>query len=158
MANKYEDEERRLASKFGRDTRMSVPEGYFDSFADNMMKILPANESITRHVEMTRWQKLKPYVCLAAMFGGIWLMMNVVGRFIRTDTVNLDNPPENIAMMMEKMDVNDNYYLPDDVFSDMEIESEVASSYDSMEDFERDFESIDEIENAEAPYSDEGVE
>lgn len=65
-----------------KSTGMTVPEGYFDSFAARMMEQIPAEEP--RVVEMPRrgfWKTVRPYVYMAAMFAGIWLMMNMFTLF-----------------------------------------------------------------------------
>lgn len=61
---------------------MKVPEGYFDSFAERVMAQLPAEEP--KVVELPRrglWATVRPYVYMAAMFAGIWLMMNMFTWF-----------------------------------------------------------------------------
>lgn len=146
MSDKYDIAEKELERKFGRDLHMRVPDNYFDSMTDKVLTSLPEMAAIERHVEMTRWQKLKPYVYLAAMFGGIWLMMNVFGRFMKTESIDLDNPPQQIALLMDQAAQSESFYVPDNMLSDMEIENDVASSYDSIEDFEEDFESLGETE------------
>ncbi|MDE6427459.1 MAG: hypothetical protein K2K59_00720 [Muribaculaceae bacterium] len=65
-----------------RRAGMTVPEGYFDSFAERMMAQLPADEP--QVVELPRrslWSTVRPYVYMAAMFAGIWLMMNMFSWF-----------------------------------------------------------------------------
>ncbi len=65
-----------------RAAGMKVPEGYFDSFAERMMAQLPAEEP--QVVELPRrglWATVRPYVYMAAMFAGIWLMMNMFTWF-----------------------------------------------------------------------------
>lgn len=66
-----------------RQTGMTVPDGYFENFAARMADSLPRqpweDEATEHHVMPSRslWQKLRPYVYMAAMFAGIWLMMNI---------------------------------------------------------------------------------
>lgn len=67
---------------FPRKTGMTVPEGYFEAFAEKMMAQIPKEEP--RVIEMPRrsfWQTVRPYVYMAAMFAGIWLMMNMFTLF-----------------------------------------------------------------------------
>lgn len=63
---------------------MSVPEGYFDGFAQSMMSKLPYREELenpaaVREAERPRtlWQKVRPYVYMAAMFAGVWCMLQM---------------------------------------------------------------------------------
>ena len=61
---------------------MKVPEGYFADFAAHMRTALPERPEI-EHPETictaprTMWEKVRPYVYMAAMFAGIWLMLQV---------------------------------------------------------------------------------
>ena len=65
---------------------------------------------------------------------------------MKTESINLDNPPQQIALLMDQAAQSESFYVPDNMLSDMEIENDVASSYDSIEDFEEDFESLGETE------------
>ncbi len=56
---------------------MTVPEGYFEDFARRMMDRIPAEVAQTVEVRRTVWQKIRPYVYMAAMFAGIYLMLNI---------------------------------------------------------------------------------
>ena len=71
-----------------RKMGMTVPEGYFESFADKMMAQIPQEEPMV--VELPRrtfWQTVRPYVYMAAMFAGIWLMMNMFTLFSPVNNV-----------------------------------------------------------------------
>ncbi len=59
---------------------MTVPEGYFEDFALRMTAMLPEQEWEKKEgVVLPRswWQKVRPYVYLAAMFMGVWCMMKM---------------------------------------------------------------------------------
>lgn len=66
---------------------MTVPEGYFENFAERMTASLP--EQAWERPEgqqpgvlpMSLWQRVRPYAYMAAMFAGIWLMMNMFTLF-----------------------------------------------------------------------------
>lgn len=132
------NEEQRIMDKFGKKYPGHVPDGYFESFVTGMMETLPESPQVPKQAPMTMWQRLKPYVYMAAMFAGIWLMMNVFHRVSGTDRLSLDNPPENIAQIMEQPEVMD-YYTPTSVIDDMEAEMELSETYSNMEEFEKDF-------------------
>ncbi len=66
-----------LIEKYGRKGGWTVPEGYFESVYKEIDAKLPSFPEAPRHVEMTAWQRMKPYVYLAAMFAGIWLMIHL---------------------------------------------------------------------------------
>lgn len=59
-----------------RKSGMSVPDGYFDSFPDKMMKRLPESLPFVEE-PVTIWDKVKPWMYMAAMFAGIALMFKV---------------------------------------------------------------------------------
>lgn len=62
----------------GRSDGMTVPEGYFADFAARMEEILPErNAPAILEMPRSRWQKMRPYVYLAAMFAGIWCMLQM---------------------------------------------------------------------------------
>lgn len=127
-----------LKEKYGGETGFSVPPGYFESLNAKIMADLPAYPEIQRKVEMTRWQRLKPYVYLAAMFAGIWLMMNMFNHLSGGfGSVSLDNPPEQIAYAMADYSADSyNHFVSQTSF---ELESEITDAYSSMSDFEQDF-------------------
>ena len=132
-------QEEQLINKYGKDSGMKVPEGYFVEIEANILKNLPPYQKIDRHVELSRWQRVKPYVYLAAMFCGIWLMMKVFHTATQPISMSLDNPPEALVELINggvDYDINyltfpsDNYELD---------EEELIMSYDNIEDFEKDF-------------------
>lgn len=127
-----------MIEKYGRKGGWTVPEGYFESVYKEIDAKLPPYPETPRHVEMTAWQRIKPYVYLAAMFAGIWLMMKVFYNASGNVTLSLDNPPEHIAMALSESDLADSYILPASL-SDMETEREVMGQYDSIEEFQQDF-------------------
>lgn len=130
--------EEKLKEKYGTDTGFKVPEGYFESLNARIMADLPAYPEAPRQVELSRWQRLKPYVYLAAMFAGIWLMMNMFNHLSGGfGTVNLDNPPEQIAYAMA--DYSSDTYGHNVALKSYELESEITDTYSSMSDFEKDF-------------------
>lgn len=69
-------ENKDILSKVGKEVGFKVPEGYFDSLADNIVKELP-EPKLTPVTPVTRWQRVRPYVYMAAMFVGMWLMSKV---------------------------------------------------------------------------------
>ena len=63
-----------ILSQIGRESGFNVPENYFDNFAKEMENILPKHEVIPE-VKPSKWNKIRPYVYMTAMFAGIWCMM-----------------------------------------------------------------------------------
>lgn len=63
---------------------MSVPDGYFEDFAQAIMSKLPYREELENPAAVeeaerprTLWQKARPYVYMAAMFAGVWCMLQI---------------------------------------------------------------------------------
>ncbi len=100
-------EEDKLKQRFGTDTGFRVPEGYFDRVFSEIDAKLPEHTGLRAAAPLSRWQRLKPYVYLAAMFGGIWCTMKMVSMMSDTgpEPVSLDNPPEMIAKAMSNPEV-----------------------------------------------------
>ncbi|MDE7402549.1 MAG: hypothetical protein K2M87_03955, partial [Muribaculaceae bacterium] len=114
------------------------PEGYFDSLSDQIMAKLPEYPAKPVVKEMTTWQRLKPYVYLAAMFAGIWCMMQIFHHAGGLGRLNLDNPPEQIAAYIDTVSDDDMLILPASE-SDDELIEDVSEQYDNIADFEKDF-------------------
>lgn len=70
-----------ILDQVNRRSGMTVPDGYFAEFASRMAASLPEQEweSAAPKIEVHRsvWQTIRPYVYMAAMFLGVWLMMNM---------------------------------------------------------------------------------
>jgi len=127
-----------IYEKFGRNPGFKVPDGYFESFFDEMPSKLPPYKAIETPQSLSMWERLKPYVYFAAMFGGIWLMMNLFNHVSQSSRLNLDNPPESVAIAMASVDPIEFGYA-DESMSDFELMDEVAASYDNISDFVQDF-------------------
>lgn len=143
MGKEINKEEQLLLDRFGRKGPWKVPERYFAQMMTEVEGKLPEQPQAQRYVEMTRWQKLKPYVYLAAMFIGIWVMMNVFGRVMTSRELNLDNPPEQYAQLMEKAVEQDAVYIPTSLMSAMETEEAVLSEFTDMNEFVEAFNEAD---------------
>ncbi len=71
-----------LLNKCGNANPFRVPEGYFDNFAEKMMSELPDRTfEFDTPKKVSLWDKAKPVVYLAAMFGGIALMFAIAKDF-----------------------------------------------------------------------------
>lgn len=69
-------EESKILDKLGKDPGFKVPENYFADFNSKLLESLP-EVKITEEVKPSMWMKVRPFVYMAAMFAGIWLMMNI---------------------------------------------------------------------------------
>ena len=65
-----------ILSRIGKDAGFNVPEGYFDSFTSQMESKLPKQE-VHPIPQPTKWQKIRPFIYMAAMFVGAALIIRV---------------------------------------------------------------------------------
>lgn len=131
-------QEDKLKEKFGKDPGYRVPDGYFEELNVRIMSNLPSYPEAPRSADLSKWQRVKPYVYLAAMFAGIWLMMNMFHHItMSTGEFNLENPPETLIQLAESdgYDAMPVFHLE----SDYDLEKEVSGNYDSFDEFESDF-------------------
>lgn len=70
-------EEKRILRKIGTKNPFTVPEGYFDSFPQELMEKLPEKEPLLSVSEPTLWQRVKPWIYMTAMFCGIMLSVRI---------------------------------------------------------------------------------
>lgn len=66
-----------ILKKAGTDNPFSVPDHYFEDFSRNLMTKLPEKEPLPLPEEPTLWQRVKPWIYMAAMFCGIMLSVRV---------------------------------------------------------------------------------
>lgn len=83
MANNNENilDKARQAGLARPEGGMSVPPGYFEAFADRMSSRLPQRPELQAEEKHAAprsfWTAVRPYVYMAAMFAGIWCMLNL---------------------------------------------------------------------------------
>ena len=70
-------EEKELLEKFGRNNPFKVPEGYFENLTENVMKQLPEKE-YPAVGKITMWERVKPWLYMAAMFCGLMFGIRVL--------------------------------------------------------------------------------
>ena len=64
------NEEKDLIKRYGKKQAFKVPEGYFENFAEDLMRKLPEKE-IKAPEKISTWTRVKPWVYMAAMFVGL---------------------------------------------------------------------------------------
>ncbi|MDE6266253.1 MAG: hypothetical protein K2M07_02755 [Muribaculaceae bacterium] len=73
---------------------MTVPEGYFADFASKMAEALPEKENAAPLQKRTLWLRIRPYAYMAAMFAGIWLMMQMFAMIKSSSSdLNIESYP-----------------------------------------------------------------
>lgn len=97
---------------------MTVPEGYFADFQRRMESMLPYNEEAEtpRKTRAPRsfWDRVRPFVYMAAMFAGVWCMVKM---FSMLGTSGMDLSIENNEVLSRALS-DDTFiydYLRDDV-------------------------------------------
>ena len=87
-------EEDKLLKKIGTENPFRVPEGYFEGFTSDLMSRLPEKEKTDIHREPTTWEKVRPWLYMAAMFIGAALIIRVASP---GETVSNGQQPQQIA-------------------------------------------------------------
>jgi len=60
----------------GKTDPFKVPEGYFENFAINIISKLP-ERPVEKPKVISLWEKVKPWVYMAAIFVGVALIINI---------------------------------------------------------------------------------
>lgn len=113
-----------ILTKLGRHDGMTVPEGYFESFAARMAEALPERPELTDPAVAPRtlWQRVRPYVYMAAMFAGVWCMLKMFALMSGSPAQPLDTNPIIAEAMGNDAFVNE-YVIDDlsqwDLYDDM---------------------------------------
>ena len=66
-----------ILRKAGTGNPFRVPEHYFDNFTEELMGKLPEKEPLPFSTEPTLWERVKPWIYMAAMFCGIMLSVRI---------------------------------------------------------------------------------
>lgn len=70
-------EDTELKNRIGKENPFKVPEGYFENIVPEIMKQLPETE-VQEDVEVTMWERVKPWVYMVAMFCGLMFGLRVM--------------------------------------------------------------------------------
>ena len=96
-------EEDNILKKVGKENVFRVPDGYFENLTSEVMSRLPEKETpaiIKR--EPTKWERIKPWVYMTAMFAGAALIIRVAST---------DRTPVNNRMAMDETEVVSDEYI-----------------------------------------------
>ena len=118
----------------GTKVPYNIPEGYFKSFQNRMMESLPEYPEAPAKPQLSVWHRVRPYVYLAAMFAGIWCMMQI---FHRVSTASQSQPDEFAMASYDPYSYD--YYIDGSSGEDLELQDEVMALYPSMDELKRDF-------------------
>ena len=135
-------QEDKLKEVAGKGSPFSVPDNYFESFKTNLIQSIPEYPEKPVEKKLSAWQKFRPYIYLAAMFAGIWLMMNIFHKMGGLDSASSNNsmPSTEMARNYYESD-SDSYdlYMATANGGDIELEDEITDLYASIDDFKKDF-------------------
>ncbi|KAA6325807.1 hypothetical protein EZS27_025018 [termite gut metagenome] len=71
-------EEENIFKKAGKDNHFTVPEGYFENLPAQVMNILDdVREEPVKIAMPTRWDKMKPWIYMVAMFIGAAFIIRI---------------------------------------------------------------------------------
>lgn len=70
-------EDKNLKERIGKENPFMVPENYFESIVPEIMDKLPEN-NFTETVEISMWERVKPWVYMVAMFCGLMFGLRVI--------------------------------------------------------------------------------
>ncbi len=132
--------EHNILEKVGGKTGYTVPDNYFDSVRSKIMENLPEYQE-KKPEKLSMWNKVQPYIYMAAMFAGIWCMMKMF-HMMSTSDLSLDNPPESVALAMADADHSE-WMMPTDNSEMFMLEDEICSQYSSFDDFKADFDNTE---------------
>lgn len=102
-----------ILKKVGTQNPFSVPDHYFETFTRELMDKLPEKEPLPVMNEPTLWQRVKPWIYMAAMFCGIMLSVRVFvgepqkGEFPITQAEVEDITDEEWEIMIGKTFIDD---------------------------------------------------
>lgn len=92
-------EEDKILKKVGTENPFKVPEGYFEGFTSEMMSRLPEKEHIVElRKEPTTWEKVRPWLYMAAMFVGAALIIRVASVNHAPDTDMMASEEDEMEM------------------------------------------------------------
>ena len=72
-------ENSKILEQLGKNPGFKVPETYFNDFNAKLVESLPEIK-ITEEEKPTLWVRVRPFIYMAAMFAGVWLMMNIFSQ------------------------------------------------------------------------------
>lgn len=104
-------EEDKIHQILGTENPFRVPDGYFDHFASELMSQLPEKKTASQiSREPTRWERIKPWLYMAAMFAGAALL-------IRVGSMEVNQEAE--ALAQEEIDQEEIEYITTAVCNSM---------------------------------------
>ncbi len=131
-----EEKKSDILTSINRRDGMTVPDGFFESFAERMASELPsrpeAEVTPVASRPKTLWGSIRPYVYMAAMFAGIWCMLKM---FTMMNPGDVDLSIDNNRILTEALS-DENFvldYIIDDI-NERELFDEMYDDSISVDD------------------------
>ncbi|WP_303209128.1 hypothetical protein [Bacteroides oleiciplenus] len=109
-------EEDNILKKVGKENVFRVPDGYFENLTSEVMSRLPEKETpVFIKKEPTKWERIKPWLYMTAMFAGAALIIRVASadRTPATDQIAMDDAETEVVSDEYISTVLDNSMLDD---------------------------------------------
>lgn len=113
------EEDKDILKQIGHRDGMTAPDGYFADFAARMAASLeptPFEESASPSapdIKISLWQRVRPYVYMAAMFMGVWCMLKIFTTLTAKPEIPWQPSPIMAEALGNEMFVND--YIIDEL-------------------------------------------
>lgn len=117
-------EDKNILDQINRNSGMTTPDNYFADFAEKMMQSLPEKQEPVIK-PLTPWQRVRPYVYLAAMFAGIWCMVEMVDLI----TSSAGTPIESNEQIVAEA-ITDDTFFDEYCYEDYDEYSLLETMYD----------------------------
>lgn len=118
-----------ILAKANRNDGIRVPEGYFEDFAARMsgqLPTIPMEQPAPKVLPRSIWQKIRPYVYMAAMFMGVWCMMKTFD-LMRPSSAADQTPPALAAAILDHEQYVGEYITDEGALDDYQL---MESLYD----------------------------
>lgn len=128
--------QRDILTEINHKDGLTVPDGYFESFAAKLSEALPFREEAEMPANVIRpphtlWTRIRPYVYLAAMFAGIWCMLKMFSLMISPSDAN--NVIDRNPVLAEA--IKNDVFINDYIFNDLNqwdiIDEMIEDGFDS---------------------------
>lgn len=93
-------EEDEIMKKCGKGNPFTVPEGYFDNFTNEVMSKLPEKKEVLAETKVGTWDRIRPWMYMAAMFVGACLITQIAS--FHHDTPIAQTEVENEQQMSDE--------------------------------------------------------
>ncbi len=103
-----------ILRKVGTSNPFRVPNHYFGNFTQELMNKLPEKEPIPLLEEPTLWERIKPWIYMAAMFCGIMLSVRVFVGEPRKEELPMIGQAEAVNLPDEDWEIMIDHIMMDD--------------------------------------------